>query len=103
MPLPVRQHWQGGYSRIATQKHIHIVAYFRWKGMEIMTEYNLFIQCVPMIAEMVFRAKRMTEDQYREWRQEYENVLEVSGQERKGFAWKVLEVVDIYRGREIIA
>ena len=45
----------------------------------------------------------MTEDQYREWRQEYENVLEVSGQERKGFAWKVLEVVDIYRGREIIA
>lgn len=71
--------------------------------MEIMTEYNLFIHCVPMIAEMVFRTKRMTEEQYREWRQEYENVLEVSGQERKDFAWKVLEVVDIYRGREIIA
>lgn len=27
MPIPVRQHWQGGYSRIATQKYIHIVAY----------------------------------------------------------------------------
>lgn len=71
--------------------------------MGIMTEYDLFIQCVPMIAEMVFRAKRMTEGQYQEWRQEQESALEASSQERKGFAWKVLEVVDIYRGREVIA
>mgnify|MGYP005797592675 FL=1 len=66
-----------------------------------MTEYDLFIQCVPMIAEIVVRAKRMTEEQYRDWKQEQEKALKASGQKSNSFALKVLEVIDTYRGREV--
>lgn len=68
-----------------------------------MTEYEAFVKCVPMIAEMVVSAKRMTERQYWEWRQEQESMLKTAGQKTNGFAWKVLEVVDIYSGKEVAA
>ena len=68
-----------------------------------MTEYDLFIQCVPMIAEMVVKVKRMTEKQYQEWKQEQENALKASGQKTNSFALKVLKVIDTCRGREIAA
>lgn len=35
-----------------------------------MTEYGAFVKSIPMVAEMVVRARRLTGKQYQEWRQE---------------------------------
>ena len=55
-----------------------------------------------MIAEMVVRAKRMTEEQYQDWKQEQEKALKASGQKTNSFALKVLEVIDTFRGRSAV-
>ena len=63
-----------------------------------MTEYRAFIECVPMIAEMVVRARRLTGKQYQEWRQE---ALATADRCSNDFAKKVLQVIDDYRSREV--
>lgn len=67
-----------------------------------MTRQEIYNECVLLIAEMVVRARRLQEKQYQEWiREQRENILNTPDQKMNAFAWKVLEIVDVYRGKEM--
>ena len=63
-----------------------------------MTEYGAFVKSIPMVAEMVVRARQLTGKQYQEWRQE---ALATADRRSNDFAKKVLQVIDDYRSREV--
>lgn len=58
-----------------------------------MTEYDLYISCVPMIAEMVTRCRRLERRQYEDWKRE---TMESAPETVKGFIRKVLIAIDSY-------
>ena len=50
-----------------------------------MTEYGAFVKSIPMVAEMVVRARQLTGKQYQEWRQE---ALAIADRRSNDFAKK---------------
>lgn len=62
-----------------------------------MTEYDLFVRCIPMIAEIVARSAEMNDAEYLHWKTE---TLTVAPEVVKCFMSKVLIVIDKYRLKE---
>lgn len=55
-----------------------------------MTELDLYLQCIPMIAEMVSIFQKLSAQQYEEWKRE---TLETAPEAVKGFLVKVFVVI----------
>lgn len=65
-----------------------------------MTELDLYLQCIPMIAEMVIICQKLSAQQYEEWKRE---TLETAPESVKGFVIKVFMVISAElerRGKE---
>lgn len=58
-----------------------------------MSEYDVFVASIPMIAEMVVRCRRMDKQDYEEWKRE---VIESADDVVREFVRKVLICIDIY-------
>lgn len=56
-----------------------------------MSERDLFIQCIPMIAQIIVECRKMDKQQYEEWKKEW---IETIADETKEFAGKVFIVID---------
>lgn len=56
-----------------------------------MTEREFYIQSTPQITEIIMECRRLSVEQYREWKIE---VLRTTSPEAKLFAEKVLQVID---------
>lgn len=56
-----------------------------------MTEREFYIQSIPQITEIIMECRRLSVEQYREWKIE---VLRTTSLEAKLFAEKVLQVID---------
>ncbi len=56
-----------------------------------MTEREFYIQVIPQITEIIMECRRLSVEQYREWKIE---VLRTTSPEAKLFAEKVLQVID---------
>ena len=55
-----------------------------------MTELDLYLQSIPMIAEMVIICQKLSAQQYEEWKRE---TLETAPESVKGFLVKVFIVI----------
>ena len=60
-----------------------------------MTELDLYLQCIPMIAEMVVRCQKLSVQQYEEWKRE---TMETAPESVKGFLVKVFIVISTELG-----
>ena len=58
-----------------------------------MTEYELFVSCIPTITEIIVECQRMPVQQYEEWKKE---TLEAAPDQVKEFMEKVFIVIDSY-------
>lgn len=56
-----------------------------------MTEYDLFVECIPMIAEMAARCRTLSREEYEGWKRE---TMEECPEMIKGFMHKVMTVID---------
>lgn len=56
-----------------------------------MTEREFYIQSIPQITEIIMECRRLSVEQYREWKIE---VLRTTSPEAKLFTEKVLQVID---------
>ena len=59
-----------------------------------MTEHDLFVQSVPLIAEMIVEARKICDADFEEWKHE---ILNSATEEMKGFVLNVIVIVDTYR------
>lgn len=62
-----------------------------------MSEYDVFVASIPMIAEMVVRCRRMDKQDYEEWKRE---VIESADDVVREFVRKVLICIDMFVTRE---
>ncbi len=58
-----------------------------------MTEYDLFVECIPMIAEMAARCRRLSEREYEGWKRE---TMGHAPEMVREFMVKVLITIDRY-------
>ena len=58
-----------------------------------MTEYDLFVSCIPMLAEIAVRCRKLDRQDYEEWKQK---TMEHCPEAVKAFMGKVLIVIDKY-------
>lgn len=56
-----------------------------------MTEYELYVSCIPKIAEIVIRCRRLSRSEYEDWKQE---TMEQAPETVREFMGKVLMVID---------
>ena len=56
-----------------------------------MTEYDLFVECLPMIAEMAVRCRSLDREDYEAWKAE---TMERAPDKVKPFMEKVLVCID---------
>ena len=64
-----------------------------------MTEYDLFVECIPMIAEMAARCRRLSRDEYEGWKRK---AMEGCPEPVKGFMHKVMMTIDsLVLGKEV--
>lgn len=56
-----------------------------------MSEYDVFVACIPMIAEMVVRCRKMDKQKYKEWKQ---RAIQAAPDEVKSFWKKTLVCID---------
>jgi hypothetical protein len=59
-----------------------------------MTERELLIECIPQITEMALEIKKMTPEQYQEFKQEYLKEVERSYPLALGFMKKIYQIID---------
>lgn len=55
-----------------------------------MTELNLYLQCIPMIAELVIRFQNLSDQQYKDWKRK---TMEAAPDTVKEFLGKVFIVI----------
>lgn len=67
---------------------------FNTKQNNKISEREAFVRNIPIIAEMTVDSKKLTENQYQQWKQES---LDEAPEDIKGFTKKVLHVIDTYR------
>lgn len=60
-----------------------------------MTERDLYVKHIPEIAEIVVYARRMSNEEYEQWKQETLEFAKRNG--AQGFISKVFIVIDKYR------
>lgn len=58
-----------------------------------MTERELYVSCIPMIAEMVVMCRKLSGGEYEAWKHE---VMEHCPDKVKGFMGKVMIIMDKY-------
>ncbi len=56
-----------------------------------MSERDVYIQCIPMIAEMVVLLREMSQQEYEDWKQE---TMQATADKAKDFMRKVLICID---------
>lgn len=56
-----------------------------------MTEYDLFVECIPMIAGIAAKCRRMGRKEYEEWKQE---TMAQAPETVREFVTKVFIVID---------
>ena len=95
------------YANIYRAKHgrshtpyIRILTWFSGerKGF-FMTELDLYLQCIPMIAEMIVICQKLSVQQYEEWKRE---TLEAAPESVKRFLVKVFVVISAKLDREAV-
>ena len=59
-----------------------------------MTERELMIECIPQITEMALEIKKMTPDQYQEFKQEYLTEVERTYPVALGFIKKMYQIIE---------
>ena len=59
-----------------------------------MTERELMIECIPEITEMVLEIKKMTLEQYQEFKKEHLTEVERSCPLALGFMKKIYQIID---------
>ena len=59
-----------------------------------MTERELMIECIPEITEMALEIKKMTPEQYQEFKQEHLTEVERSYPLALGFMKKIYQIID---------
>lgn len=59
-----------------------------------MTKRELMIECIPQITEMVLEIKKMTPEQYQEFKQEHLTEVERSYPLALGFMKKIYQIID---------
>lgn len=58
-----------------------------------MTERQLFEQCIPQIAEIIIKAKKMTAEEYYKWKEEV--IHDMNGKVTE-FAKKIFLIIEEY-------
>lgn len=64
-----------------------------------MTELDLYLQCIPMIAEMIVICRKLSVQQYEEWKRE---TLEKAPESVKRFLVKVFVVISAKLDQEAV-
>lgn len=59
-----------------------------------MTERELMIECIPQITEMALEIKKMTPDQYQEFKQEHLTEVERTYPVALGFIKKMHQIIE---------
>lgn len=59
-----------------------------------MTERELIIECIPQITEMALEIKKMTPEQYQEFKQEHLTEVERSYPVALGFMKKIYQIIE---------
>ena len=59
-----------------------------------MTERELMIECIPQITEMALEIKKMTPEQYQEFKQEHLTEVERSYPVALGFMKKIYQIIE---------
>ena len=59
-----------------------------------MTERDLMIECIPQITEMALEIKKMTPEQYQEFKKEYWKEVERSYPAALGFIHKMYQIIE---------
>ena len=59
-----------------------------------MTERELMIECIPQITEMALEIKKMTPDQYQEFKQEHLTEVERTYPVALGFIKKIYQIIE---------
>lgn len=68
-----------------------------------MTEYNLFTECIPEIAQIAVKCSRMAGQEYETWKRKVMQVeLQSANGTAKRFMKKVLIVIDSYVHKNIV-
>lgn len=80
-----------------TKTQIHNITVSGRKEVVIMTEYELFVSCIPMIAEIIAECQRMPVQQYEEWKQK---TLEAAPDQVRKLMEKVFIVIDSFVQKE---
>ncbi len=62
-----------------------------------MSERDVFIKCIPMIAEIVVECSKMNEQEYEDWKRE---TMEAVDDRAKEFIKKVLNCIDAVMEKE---
>lgn len=62
-----------------------------------MSEYDLFVQCIPTIAKIIVQCRKMSETEFKEWKQKY---VQNAPDNTKEFIKKVITVIDLYVGAQ---
>ncbi|NBJ97773.1 hypothetical protein D5282_10600 [bacterium 1xD8-48] len=72
---------------------------FRGKESFFMTELDLYLQHIPMIAEIIVRYRKLSAQQYEEWKRK---TVEASPDAAKEFIIKVFTVISAELERETV-
>lgn len=56
-----------------------------------MTERELFIMCIPQIAEMIVECRKLSEDEFQQWEREFVRTVKSN---EKSFIKKVIMVIE---------
>ena len=92
-PIGITSTYRAKHSRYCyQQKNTYIVAHFPAERKEFMTELDLYLQCIPLIAEMVIICQKLPIQQYEEWKRE---TMETAPESVKGFLVKVFIVISV--------
>ncbi len=62
-----------------------------------MSERDVYIQCIPMIAEMIVLLREMSQREYEDWKQE---TMQATADKAKDFMRKVLSCIDKVMAKE---
>ncbi len=63
-----------------------------------MSEYDLFVQFIPIIAEKIVKCRKMDETVFEKWKQD---VIQGAPNDVKEFIKKIIIVIDMYVGSSI--
>ena len=63
-------------------------------GLKVMTERELMIECIPQITEMALKIKKMTPEQYQEFKTEHLKEVSRTCPKALGFIKKIYDIIE---------